>query len=105
MDVLRAAVGPARPLGRLVRPDAVVRLARVPGALVDPRVAQLYHDHHQRPRPGDDLVPDAALGVGAVRHGDPGPAGAARALGRGHHAAVRPDDRDALLRPGGGRPG
>src|SRR2546422_3599000 len=35
---------------------------------IDPRVAQLHHNHHQQPRSGDDLVPDAALGVRSEEH-------------------------------------
>src|SRR5439155_4736301 len=105
MDAVRAALGAPRFLGRLVWTGVVVGLDHFRRAVVHLGVVELHHHDHQQPRTWHDVVPPAALGVVAVHHGHPGAARVAGPLRRGDHAAVRPDHRHALLRPGRRRPG
>src|SRR6266704_766327 len=99
VDDVRAAVGAARLLGRIDRAGALVGLDHSGRIVVHPGLLELHHDDHQQPRPGDDVVPSAALGVVPILNNKPGTPGPAGAVGRGEHAAVRPDAANALLRP------
>src|SRR3990170_4459701 len=82
-------------------PDSLADQPGPPHPRLPLRFAELHHHDPAaaRARPIDDAP--AADDLGFVRHGHPLAAGLPGAAGRGDHAALRPDRRHELLRPGG----
>src|SRR5262249_1875795 len=86
--------GPAR---LRYRPDLLAHGADLRRRLLDGRVGQLHHDHHQHASDRHDAVPYADVGVGLVYHRDSAGIRIARADGRAVPAVARQDHRHNVL--------